>query len=318
MKVLVTGGGGFLGRSLVNKLLNLGHTVRLISRSPMDAPNKNLEVIVGDLTSEQLDFIDLALGCDVIFNCAGELADESKMELLHVDATKRLLRAVVTSSQIDGNKKHWVQLSSVGAYGALRSSRRLIIDEFSGLHPQNKYERTKAAADELIINLCKISTVTFSILRPSNIVGSSMKNQSFAALLNAIKQKKFFFIGSRESLSTYIHVDDVVDALILCGTVPEAKNQIFNLSNDCQLAEIVSVVANSSGISSDFFCIPERPLRLSVWFLSKFMRLPLTASRIDSLVSRTTYPSSKIRNTLGFSPSRSIPVFAAEYSKLIK
>lgn len=317
IKALVTGGNGFVGQLLVKKLLNDGFSVRLLSRSVPKITLENLETVVGDLTSET-DFSDIVIGCDVIFNCAGEVNHQDKMFSLHVEGTRKLIDAVHKSCSVDGKPKHWVQLSSVGAYGSsLKPSAQRVVSELSEPKPIGVYEVTKTLADEMIVEAANNTRMTYAILRPSSIVGVTMLNHSFRGLLSAINKRRFFFIGSRKSISTYIHVDDVVDALIVCATDEKACNQIFNLSNDCNLSEIVNSVSHFSGFSPNFLCLPEKPLRFFVCVLSRFIRLPLTKARLDALVSRTTYPYTKIKNYLGFSPKKSIPEFAVEYLKSI-
>ena len=317
MKALVTGGSGFVGQLLVKKLLDDGFSVRLLSRSVPKITLENLETVVGDLTSET-DFSEIAIGCDVIFNCAGEVHHQDKMFSLHVEGTRKLIDAVNESFKLDGKPKHWVQLSSLGAYGSsLTPAAQRVVNELSEPKPIGVYEITKTLADEMIIESSNNTRMTYTILRPSNIVGVTMPNHSFRGLLSAINKRRFFFIGSRKSISTYIHVDDVVDALIVCASNKKACNQIFNLSNDCNLSEIVNTVAHFSGFSPNFLCLPEKPLRFFICVLSRFIRLPLTKARVDALVSRTTYPYTKIKDVLGFIPKKSIPEFAVEYLKII-
>jgi nucleoside-diphosphate-sugar epimerase len=278
---------------------------------------ENLETVTGDLTSEA-DFSDIVIGCDVIFNCAGEVNNQDKMFALHVEGTRKLIDAVNASFQVDGKSKHWVQLSSVGAYGSsLTPGMQKVVNELSEPKPLGVYEVTKTLADEMIIESSNNTSMTYTILRPSNIVGVSMPNNSFRELLRAISKRRFFFIGSRKSIATYIHVDDVVDALIICVANKKAYNQIFNLSNDCYLSEIVVSVCNAIGFKPNFLLLPETPLRFLVCIFSKFFTLPLTKSRIDALVSKTTYPCKKIKDVLGFTPKKSIPEFAVEYCRTL-
>ena len=163
----------------------------------------------------------------------------------------------------------------------------------------------------------KDSFFSYSILRPSAIVGEDMPNKSFADLLSAIKNGFFFYVGTVDSLCNYVHVDDVVDALILCAVDKRAKNQIFNLSNDCKLSDIVEKISRWKGRSPKFLCIPEKPLRFLVMLLSKIVNFPLNENRIDVLISKTTYPNKKMQDFLGYSPIRAIPDFVVEYLDLI-
>ena len=312
MRVLVTGASGFVGKKLVTELISQGYDVKVTTRKISNIFPENIEVFIMDITDLTFDLSSVVERCDIIINCAGEIKNENAMRALHVDGTKRLLEAFVKHSRT--SNKHWIQLSSVGAYGhSTKPNLKRVITEFSEIKPGGIYEVTKTLADEMIIDFARKTAMTYTILRPSNIIGMLMPNQSFYGLLNAISMRRFFFIGSKKTISTFIHIDDVVDALITCVVNKKAHNQIFNLSNDCYLSEIVINVCNAFGFKFNFLLLPETPLRFLVCIFSRFFTLPLTKSRIDALVSKTTYPHKKIKNVLGFAPKKSIPDFAVEY-----
>lgn len=314
----VTGASGFVGSRLINSLLSQNFIVKVLTRKKDTTFPDGVEIFYGDLCYPDSNLKNFLIGCDIIFHCAGETRNVSQMHLVNIEGTRRLLKAVYDQYLISQKKIHWVQLSSIGIYEVSLSDlgKLELIDELSKVNANNEYELTKAESDELILGDSR-SFMTFSILRPSAIVGFGMTSSSFVEMLRIIKRGYFFYIGSKESISTYIHVVDVVDALIECATNKKAQNQIFNLSNDCNLSDIVNSVSIFSGFKPKFLCLPEKPLRLLVWFMSKFIRLPLTQSRIDALVSRTTYPHTKIKDILGFSPKISIPEFAVEYLESI-
>ena len=316
MKIFLTGATGFVGRQLLEKLIEKDFSVCVLTRSPKKLPIEKVQLIEADLRSKELDLTKALLNCDVILNCAGEIKDTYKMRSLHVEATLKMLHAVDKSFQLNGKTKHWVQLSSVGVYGKSNHLNiKKIITEESALNPIGEYEETKTIADNLIISFAKKRTMTYTILRPSNIVGYSMPNKAFRTLLEAIRKRRFFYIGSKDSIVTYIHVDDVVEALILCVKSSKAKNQIFNLSYDCRLSEIVSKVSISCGNKPNFFCIPKKPLRFLISVISRFVRVPLSMARIDALSSKVSYPNTLITNILGFIPKHNIPKFAVLYMK---
>lgn len=308
--VFVLGGTGFVGRQLVKVLSEAGIFVRTVSRSKSACAlgAKYVSVIRGNLLNEQFAFDQHLSGCSVIFNCMGELKDESLMQALHVDATVRMLRSCRKFAEETGQRLHWVQLSSVGAYGppSGQASSLRAVTEATPLSPRGAYEITKARADELIIEAGEQGYITYTILRPSNVFGPVMPNDSLRQLIGIIRSGRFFYIGNMDTVVTYVHVDDVVAALLQCGFRRAAINQVFDISNDVPLRHLVESVAAHFSIAPPALRIPELPARLLCSLFSWFKGFPLTQGRIDALVARTSYPNEKLGKRLGVTPTKSI------------
>lgn len=316
LRICITGASGFVGRHLVSRLIEKGFDVQVLTRTSSHQFPKQIKVIIGDLLNSNFDFTYFVSECDVLINCAGEFYNPNRMMELHVNGLKRMLEYIIQLNQINGRVIHFIQLSSVGVYGALDGSvDEKIISETSNVCPRNPYELTKSLADSLIQDMANKNHFSYSILRPSNIVGIGMTNQSFAALLKAVRGKFFFYIGSRSVISTYIHVNDVVDALLVIIMDGRSKNKIFNLSKDCRLSDIVLKVTNKYGGCKYCPCLPIWLVKFLVWLINKFIKLPLSKNRMNALSSKTTYSSDKIRNVLGFIPSICIPNFSIDYLK---
>ena len=310
-KVLVTGATGFIGSALVARLLRDGYSVRVISRKQCAGLLGDVEMVNADLLHAS-HALDLAVkDCDFIFHCAGELNKIDMMKDVHVNGISNLMSAAIKHGRI----KHWVQLSSVGAYGKIHIHENVIeeITEDSSLAPKGEYEITKTIADNFLIYSSSKHGFYYSILRPSNVVGKEMPNQSFKSLLKAIKNGRFFYIGTKDSIANYVHICDVVDALVLCLSKPAARNQVFNISNDCKLSDIVASISFHHGKAPSSLCLPQWLLRAIVRCIPKFFNFPLSQSRINALISRTHYSTAKINEYLEFLPRHSIPEFAVKY-----
>lgn len=312
MLVLLTGAKGFIGSRLLTRLCADGHNVRVVTRTAFNNDMSGVEVVHADLCSTDVDFDSILSGCDVVFNCAGEIRNEALMQSLHVEATERLVEAAnrLASSE---HPVHFVQLSSVGAYGPAKGELRIVTEQ-TRVNPVGVYEQTKTVADSLIAKDRGNEFFSHAILRPSNVFGRSMTNNSLRQLGHIVNKGLFFYIGSakRHSVATYIHVDDVVSALMLCGFDSRAKDEIFNISNDCALSELINGMADAQYVTRPKWSLPEAPLRLMLSMANRFLRLPVTQARIDALVSRTTYPSTKMRETFDFTPKKEVPVTIAE------
>ena len=310
MKVLLLGASGFVGARVLSSLIEAGHDVRVLSRKPHAEKHGLIEYVRGDLVDRELDFDQLLLGCDVIYNCAGEVRNESAMRDLHVEAIRNMLPAISRSMGKSARKLHFVQLSSVGAYGSARGER--VVTETTPCKPKGTYEVTKTEADELIVSSSQQHGFTFTIVRPSNIFAADMPNSSLRQLANMIRRGLFFFVGPRGAISTYVHVDDVVDVLLKAGFDERARNNIYNVSYDCPLEEMVEGLAAAMGVAKPRYRVPEFLVRGAVKFTSLFMSTPVTQERIDSLVSRTTYSMNKLKSELDFTPMHSVPEHIGE------
>jgi len=308
MKISVTGGNGFIGRSLVDALSQKGYKVKVLSRYADYKPPTGIELVQGDLISTDCPIDQFIANSTIIFHCAGEVRNDAKMRSLHVDATQRLLDVALSEASKRGRIIHWVQLSSVGAYGPPPGgahSERIVTEE-SETFPVGEYEVTKSIADELVMQACKTGLMTFSIVRPSNVYGRNMPNQSLRSLGDMIRKRLFFYIGKPGAVATYVHVDDVVEVLLRCGLDQRARGEVFNISNDCMLEDLINGMSIALNVAHPTLRLPEPLVRAIVSVVTKVTTIPLTQERIDALVSRTRYPCHKLESKLDYNPK--IPV----------
>jgi nucleoside-diphosphate-sugar epimerase len=142
-------------------------------------------------------------------------------------------------------------------------------------------------------------------LRPLNLIGAEMKNRSFFALVKTVARGRYFFIDPRGAIATYVHVEDVVRALIACQEA--VKGSIHNLSSDYTWEALIARIASLAGVRSPRIRIPAVPLRLVTAALDGRVRLPLTSGRLASLTNRSRYLSDRIVQELGFSFAKPMP-----------
>ena len=293
MIVAITGGGGFIGKQLVNRHIQQGDQVRLLSRkSPLRSVN--VQYFLGDLSSLNVDLSSFLDNVDILYHCAGEINDESLMQELHVNGTQRLVNAA------QGKISRWVQLSSVGVYGACRDGT---ITEDSKEQPLGIYEQTKTESDKIVKN----SGIPYAILRPSNVFANDMSNQSLRGLLRTVYRGLFFFIGKENKyLVNYIHVTDVVNALMCCGSNDKALGEVFNLSQLTTVEKMITSFAFGMGSNKKILRLPEGIVRVVAGIFGYIPRFPLTSSRIDALTGRCIYNSDKVQKILEFKYSMTL------------
>lgn len=138
------------------------------------------------------------------------------------------------------------------------------------------------------------------ILRPSNVYGAGMTNRSLYALIAMIQRGLFFFIGKKGASANYIHVDNVVEALLLCGTMPQAAGKVYNLSEHRSMETFIGVIAQSLGKEMPHARVPEAFIRLLAKLLGNLPGMPLTEARVDALTGHAIYSSEKIERELGY------------------
>ncbi len=288
MIVAITGGTGFIGRKLVQHHLAQGDEVRVLSRRA--AAETGVTRHRGDLSSAT-ELQSFVAGADVLYHCAGEIRDGARMQAVHVAGTQRLIEAAT------GRIGRWVQLSSVGAYGNQRAG---VVTEQTALHPCGPYEITKVESDALVQAAALDHAFEHTILRPSNVYGADMSNQSLFGMIEMIRRGWFFFIGKPGASANYIHVDNVVAALLLCGSRSEANGQVYNLSDHRAMEQFAAIIAVALGKPMPRLRLPEWLIRLVAKLLGGMPKFPLTEARVDALTVRAIYSTGKIEHELGY------------------
>lgn len=288
MIVAITGGTGFIGRKLVQRHLAQGDEVRVLSRRAVGETGVRWHY--GDL-SAAVDLQAFVDGADVLYHCAGEIRDEARMRVVHCVGTERLVNAAA------GRIGRWVQLSSVGAYGKQREG---VVTELTELNPCGEYEVTKVVSDALVSSAAQGGAFEYAILRPSNVYAGDMSNRSLFGLIEMIRRGWFFYIGRPGASANYIHVDNVVAALLLCASKPEANGQVYNLSDHRTIERFIAIIAALLGKSEPSLRLPEWLIRLPAKLLGGLPRFPLTEARVDALTVRSIYSTDKIEHELGY------------------
>ena len=307
--ICVTGGNGFIGKKLIEELSKIKCRIKILTRKKGNKFPNNVEIFIGDLTDPELSLTKFIADCDIFFHCAGEIKDEARMRLLHISGTKKLINSIQSESTLSKKMVHWVQLSSCGAYGPPPNNNvqiKRVITESSNTNPINEYEKTKTESDELII-ASSVNNFSYTILRPSNVIGASMTNQSIRKLIRLVNSGRFFFIGKKNAIATYIHVDDVVNAMILIASNSKSRNEIFNLSNDCSWEALISQITSILDVKILPLRVPYKLIHIPLYILrliiGRFIRIPQFAI----FAYRTNYSTQKIESCLNFKFTKPMP-----------
>ena len=290
--ILLTGATGFIGAAFFKQAVKNKWRIRVLSRKPEDWPSLHgIEVVKGDLANT-VDWVSAVQGVEVVVHLAAEIKDPRLITSVNLQGPTHLLREAVNAGV-----KRWVQLSSVGSYGRVLSG---LVKEDWPDKPSGKYEASKARFDAPLKQASKTHGIEVCILRPSNVYGPGMRNQSIQKMLGAIRKKLFVFIGPEGASANYVHVQDVVQAIDLCVTHPKAANQTYIVSAWATMEDMALGLADGAGLIPPCRRIPLRIATL----LAKVMKLwpswPLTLSRVQAMSLRCRYSTEKIENELGW------------------
>jgi nucleoside-diphosphate-sugar epimerase len=138
--ICITGGNGFIGKKLIEELSKRECRIKILTRKKDSKFPDNAEIFIGDLTDNDLSLTKFIEGCDILFHCAGEINNEPRMKLLHINGTQKLINAVQNEYELSQKMVHWVQLSSCGAYGPPPNNNiqiKRVITESSNTNPIN-------------------------------------------------------------------------------------------------------------------------------------------------------------------------------------
>lgn len=195
----MTGASGLIGSNIVQRLLSQNYHVRILSRKNY-IENSHVEVFKGGLEDEEV-LEKFTRGAQLLFHCAAELHDHSKMWEVNVLGTERLLRAAKKS-----DIKYFCYLSSAGVVG---ETKEKWVNESIKCAPQNVYENSKWEAEKLVLQeapACK--TV---VLRPTNVIDTHHPGALSLTFSNSWVNRLKIFIKGGEC-AHIIHADDVADA----------------------------------------------------------------------------------------------------------
>ena len=215
----VTGGTGMVGQRIVLRLISDGYTVRVLSRGEGFSDSR-VEHYRGGLEDESVlrNFVSCAR---MLFHCAAELNNEAQMWAVNVKGTERLL------NEIKGTDiRYFCYLSSAGVVG--RTNLKWV-NEDSPCDPQNAYEKSKWAAEQLVAQ--GIEGCSVVILRPTDVISEDKPGALTLPLKSSYMDVLKVFVKGGEC-AHIVHADDVADVALYFSTRHFNSPQCFFVSCD--------------------------------------------------------------------------------------
>ncbi len=250
MASLVTGGTGFIGSHLIERLVSSGEEVICLAKDPT-----NLDILeplgcrveIADLNA--LDSLDGIIDTvDTIYHLAGVTRCRTPGEYYdgNTSATRRFVDLCLKATT---SARRFVYVSSLAAAGPSLPGHPLT--EEAPNHPVSHYGKSKMLAELEAGRMAERMDVT--VVRPSAVYGP--RERDMYDYMKLIKNGLEPLIGFRDKLMSLIHVRDLVDGIILAGTTPEAANRTYFLGSELfySIREIGATIAGV--VHSHPFCL---------------------------------------------------------------
>jgi UDP-glucose 4-epimerase len=227
VRVLVTGGAGFIGSHLVDRLLEDGHKVTVADnfshgresnlRRAVRHPDSGCTVIRADLRSAEFTEQVVQLRPEVIFNLAAQIdVRHSVCDPLHDASTNILGTIVVLEAARRAETRKVVLSSSVAIFGP---PQRLPVTEQTPVNPLSPYAVSKLAAEYYLQQYQLLHQLETTTLILTNTYGPRQDPRSEAGVVAIFAQQMLAgeptrVFGDGSNTRDYVYVDDVVDALV--------------------------------------------------------------------------------------------------------
>lgn len=300
-RVLLTGGHGFLGKTIYRILTQSDYQVTRVGRSLEND-------IVCDLSETSPKILS---PIDLVIHNAGKAHAVPKTEKerdefynINVKGTQNLLSGI---AQLPVMPQTIVFVSTIAVYGLIEGEN---ISEEAPLLAQDPYGRSKIEAEQLLQKWCGKNAVPLTILRLPLVAGERPPG-NLGAMINGLKTRRYVSIAGGRARKSMVMADDVARSIPMASMYPG----IYNLSDGYHPAfnELEALMAKQLHRNT--------PANIPAWLatclgwtgdvLDKIFpgKSPITSAKLEKIKSTLTFSDQKARITFGWNPNRVIDVF---------
>jgi NADH dehydrogenase len=260
MKILLTGGTGYVGSALSRALVEMGHDVRVLARnSSVDRVAKGCKAMAGDVLDSHA-CLKAVEGCNAVVNLVGVLreipSEGTTYEALHTEATYNLVDAARRVGV-----ERFIQMSGLGARPDAPS----------------RYHTTKYESEEIV----RKAPMRWTIFRPSVIFGPG--DDFHSQLIELAHRPVVPIIDGGKSMLQPVSLQNVIDPMARAVTMPETQGRIFEVGGPERVVfvELLEEIARHHDVWMNTMKVSSKLLRPVVKTLQRFKSFPLT---IDQMV----------------------------------
>ncbi len=284
MKVFLTGVTGFVGRNMLKRLLNKGHTVRALVRDPQKAnqpAQTGVELVAGDVV-EGTGLEEGLRGCDAAIHLVGIIMEKGKntFEAVHHLGTRNLVQAAKQAGI-----RRFVQMSALGVRADGPAA----------------YQTSKWRGEEEV----RSSGIPYCILRPSLIFGPG--DGFVTQMMETMRSAPLFrpVPGNGRPKFRPIFIDDVTACFARALTAEAATNQTIELggADELSLNQVLAEIARCAGVSKPAIHIPMPLMLTGAFFAQTLLKSPpVTVDQLRMLREGSTCDIGPMQRILGVLP----------------
>ena len=221
-KILLLGGSGFLGQSLLRKLEQKNSVKLMIHNSNLQT---NAQKFNGDILSKN-SFIHEIRDDQIIINLLGQItSNESDLIDSNILGGLNLL-----NSCIDKKIKHIILISSINVYGENLERPSKEIDP---LHPKTTYGIVKMITERIYRQFSETNGINVTVLRLADIYGPNKKNGFLTQIINSLNDKTIVPVcyNDGKQQRDMLYIDDAIDCILNVINNPHHGFNFFNVSS---------------------------------------------------------------------------------------
>ncbi len=261
-RILVTGGAGFIGSHLVDRLIDEGYIVRVIDNlSSGDLKyvfkhlnNPNFEFIRGDLKNPE-DIMKSIRDIDTVFHFAAN--PEVKLSVtepeVHFEENLFATFNLLEASRKSGSVKLFVFASSSTVYG---DAKVIPTPETHDIRPISVYGASKAGCEALICSYAYLYGFKAVSLRYANIVGPRLRHGVIYDFIMKLKKnpKRLEILGDGTQRKSYLYITDTIDATLFAAQHIDGYYDVYNIGNEdwITVKEIADIVSKAMGLEPEY------------------------------------------------------------------
>lgn len=302
IKLLVTGGNGFIGRSFIKLAINNGIFVRATVRElPQNRLSGVQYVVVKDINSST-DWSVALHDINTVVHCAGRahLSKDVNFEEISLINEANIDGVVNLAKQaLKNGVSRFIFLSSVGVLGDYASIDNPMTEK-SAYSPCNPYSHSKMMAELQLFEICNDTNMSLTVIRPPLVYGPGAPG-NFNLLKRIVMLRLPLPFGSINNVRSFVSINNLCNFIMTCINNVDSAGEVFLISDDADLStpSFVTKMAVAANVNLRLFPFRVNLLHLLLGFFGR-------EKSFQGLSRDFVVDCSKAKNILNWQPIESV------------